>query len=256
MKIATWNVNSLRMRLDAVISWLESVAPDVVCLQEIKCTDEDFPQAAFEKAGWHTAFCGQKSYNGVAIIARGEIKDVITHLPTFKKDPQARYIEAVVDDIRIASIYVPNGNPVDSDKLPYKVSWLTQLHAHAQKLLMREEAFVLAGDYNIIPSAADVWDEAGWLDDALYRPEIKALWRKLLWLGLTDALASAHDGEENYTFWDYQKGAWAKNHGIRIDHVLLSPLAADRLTGAGVDKNMRGQEKPSDHAPVWVELEA
>ncbi len=253
-RIASWNVNSLRMRLDHVMAWLSKNQPDILCLQETKCTDEDFPQSAFAKEGWQVAFHGQKSYNGVAIIARAEIKNVTTHLPKLKKDPQARYIEAVVNDIRVASIYVPNGNPVDSDKLPYKISWLEKLHAHAQDLLAREDKFVLAGDYNIIPSADDVWDDQGWQNDALYLPEIKAAWRRLLWLGLTDALAATHDGEENYTFWDYQKGAWPKNHGIRIDHILLSPAAADQLTGASIDKNMRGQEKPSDHVPVWVEL--
>ena len=254
MKIASWNVNSLKMRLAHVLRWLEHHQPDLLCLQETKCADDAFPRQAIEKAGWHVLYHGQKTYNGVAIISKQAGELVQTKLPAMKKDAQARYIEALFGGVRVICLYAPNGNPIESDKFPYKLKWLEALEARARALLAAEEKIILLGDFNIIPEAADVWDESVWLDDALYHPEARAAFRKLRWLGFTDAIAACLQGQEGYTFWNYQRGAWAKNHGIRIDHILLSPQAADCLVAAGIDRDQRGREKPSDHVPVWVEL--
>jgi exodeoxyribonuclease-3 len=258
MKLATWNVNSIKARTDAVTAWLKEAEPDVVCLQELKCTDDAFPAEPFEALGYNCAVHGQKTYNGVAILSKRPMEDVSPRLPGGDGDEQARYIEAVIPVktgvVRVASIYAPNGNPVNSDKFPYKLEWLKRLKAHAAKLLKLEEPLALMGDFNVIPTPDDVWDPKVWENDALYQPESRAALRAIEYLGFTDAFRACHAETHQYTFWDYQGGAWAKDHGIRIDHILLSPQAADRLKACGIDKKVRAGEKPSDHVPVWCEL--
>lgn len=259
MKIATWNVNSIKVRKDLCLKWLEEAAPDIACLQEIKCIDENFPTEAFEDAGYNVALHGQKTYNGVALLSKFPFDEVTRGLPGGEDDDQARYLEAVIstDDgaLRVASIYLPNGNPVDGPKYPYKLDWMARLEAHARECLSYEEKLVLAGDYNVIPTAEDVHDPEGWWGDALYREETLQAFRSLLNLGLTEAFRACHYQSHQYSFWDYQRGAWQKDHGIRIDHLLLSPQAADRLKACEIDRYTRGWEKPSDHAPVWIELD-
>ena len=259
LKIATWNINGIKARLPAVLEWLDEARPDIVCLQEIKSVDENFPGPAIEDLGYNVATHGQKGFNGVAILSRLPLEDVTPRLPGDRNDAQARYLEATVSTrtgiLRLASIYLPNGNPVDSDKYAYKLGWMERLEAHAAKRLGLEEAFALCGDYNAIPGAGDVHDPQGWEGDALFRPQTRKRFRALSHLGLTDAITAVNPRKGQYTFWDFQRGAWARNHGIRIDHILLSPQAADRLRSAGIDKKMRGREKPSDHVPVWAELE-
>ncbi len=259
MLIATWNVNSVKQRLDHLLDFLSGSAPDVVCLQEIKCVDEAFPTAEIEALGYNVAVHGQKGFNGVAILSKLPLEDVTPRLPGDEEDVQSRYLEAVVSTrtgaVRVASIYLPNGNPVATDKFPYKLAWLERLTRHATGLLAYEEPLVLAGDYNVIPDARDVYDAAAWLDDALYRPETRSAFRRLLGVGFTDALRACDDRSGLYTFWDYQAGAWQRNKGIRIDHLLLSPQAADRLTGVEIHKGTRALEKPSDHVPVSVTLD-
>ncbi|MGI9405353.1 MAG: exodeoxyribonuclease III [Hyphomicrobiaceae bacterium] len=259
MKIATWNINGVKARLETVKTWLKEANPDVACLQEIKSVTEAFPSGDFEELGYNVAVHGQKSFNGVAIFSKKPFDEIITGLPGDKTDEQARYIEAVIPAdtgiVRIASIYLPNGNPVDSEKYPYKLQWMERLRAHAAALLLLEEPLVLAGDYNVIPEARDVHDPEGWSGDALFHPETHKEFRSLLNLGLTDAFRAANALDHQYTFWDYQKGAWQKNHGIRIDHMLLSPQAADHMTGCYIMKETRGWEKPSDHVPVVLELD-
>jgi len=258
MKLATWNVNSIKARTDAVTAWLKEAEPDVVCLQEIKCTDDTFPAEPFEALGYNCAVHGQKTYNGVAILSKRPLEDVSPRLPGGDGDAHARYIEAVIPVktgvVRVASIYAPNGNPVNSDKFPYKLEWLKRLKTHAAKLLTLEEPLALMGDFNVIPTPDDVWDPKVWENDALYQPESRAGLRAIEYLGFTDAFRACHAETHQYTFWDYQGGAWAKDHGIRIDHILLSPQAADRLKACGIDKTVRAREKPSDHVPVWCEL--
>ena len=260
MKIATFNVNSIKARLPNLTTWLQEAAPDIVCLQELKCVDDAFPRSEIEGLGYNVAVHGQKTYNGVAILSKLPLEDVTKGLPGGTEDEQARYIEAVVstDDaaIRVSSIYLPNGNPVDTDKFEYKLHWMDRLIDHAHRLLSYEEVLVLAGDYNVIPTADDVHDPDAWADDALFRPETRAKFRELINLGLTDAFRACHTEAHRYTFWDYQAGAWAKDNGLRIDHLLLSPQATDRLTACDIDRNVRGREKPSDHVPVWVELDS
>lgn len=265
MKIATFNVNSINARLPRIVEWFDSAKPDIAVLQEIKCIDEKFPAAEFEDRGYNVAVHGQKTYNGVAFLSKHPIDDVMCGLPYLNEkgeenDEQARYIEALVmpeDEapIRVGGLYLPNGNPAPGPKYDYKLGWMDRLHAHAQRLLGQEEAFVLAGDYNVIPQTEDVHDPEGWWGDALYREETHAKFRALLNLGLTDALRQIDPVGIRYTFWDYQRGSWQKDHGIRIDHLLLSPQAADRLKDAGVDRMERDKEKPSDHVPVWIEVE-
>ena len=255
MRIATWNVNSLKARLPNVLSWLETAKPDVVCLQEIKCQTPDFPYADLLAAGWHAAVHGQKSYNGVAILARKPVEEIRIGFADDLPEAQSRYIEATVDGIRIASIYLPNGNPVGTEKYPYKLGWMDALHRHTQGLLIGEQPFVLAGDYNICPTDDDVYDPVGWREDALCRPESRAKFHALLNLGLTEAFRLFHPDEPHrYSFWDYQQGRWFRDEGLRIDHFLLSPQASDRCTGCDIDKNPRGQEKASDHTPVWCDI--
>ena len=257
-KIATWNVNSVKARLPNVLDWLKAEAPDVVCLQEIKCMTDAFPRLEFEDAGYSCAVHGQKTYNGVAILARGNIEDVREGLPGMEGDEQARYIEAVVDIgermARVASIYLPNGNPVDTEKFTYKLRWMDALGAHARDLLALEEPVVLAGDYNVIPEDGDVFDPDGWRADALFRMEVRRKFRALLNLGYTEAYRTLHKEIGRYTFWDYQAGAWQKGFGLRIDHLLLSPQATDLLAACDIDKGPRGKPKASDHTPIWCEL--
>ena len=254
MKIATWNVNSIRARLPRVLEWLAEAAPDVALLQEIKTVGEDFPGLEIGDLGYNVAVCGQKTYNGVAILAKRPIEDVIAVLPGDDDDDQARYIEAVVGDVRVASIYLPNGNPVDSAKFPYKLDWMDRLHERVRALLAFEEAVVLGGDYNVAPTDDDVFDPDAWADDALCRPQSRARFRAILYLGLTEAYRALHADAGAYTFWDYQKGRWQRDEGLRIDHLLLSPQAADRLEACDIDRGPRGKEKASDHTPVWCEL--
>ena len=258
MRIATWNINSVRQRLDHLLGYLRDSAPDILCLQEIKCLDEAFPRMDIEAMGYNVETYGQKTFNGVAILSKFPLEDVQRGLPGNEADEQARYIEAVVSTkggaLRVASIYLPNGNPVDTDKYPYKLRWMAHLQAHAKRLLALEEPLVLAGDYNVIPQARDCYDPKVWANDALFLPQTRASFQSLLNLGLTDAVRACNDTDKTYTFWDYQAGAWPKNLGIRIDHLLLSPQAADMLQSAHIDKNMRALEKPSDHVPVRIDL--
>jgi exodeoxyribonuclease-3 len=256
MLIATWNVNSVKARLETVIAWLKEASPDVVCFQELKCEDKAFPAQAFEELGYNLAVHGQKTYNGVAILSKLPFDEVRTRLPGDDGDEQARYVEAVVSGIRIASIYLPNGNPVASEKYAYKLSWMDRLIAHAKGLLAHEEPFVLAGDYNVIPQAIDARNPADWVNDALFLPPTLAKFRELINLGLTEAVRTLDPEPGLYTFWDYQAGAWQKNNGIRIDHLLLSPQAADRLQSTRIDKHVRAWEKPSDHVPVLAQFAA
>ena len=262
MRIATWNVNSVRQRLPHLIDYLAKAAPDVLCLQELKCVDESFPRAEVEAAGYHAIVHGQKGFNGVAILTRGELApaeaDVAFRLPGDESDAQARYVEAVVRDpggpVRVASLYLPNGNPPDTDKYPYKLGFMDRLARRAAALLAAEECFVLAGDYNVIPEPRDVYDAEAWLGDALFLPETRRRFRALLNLGLTEAVRATTDAAGLYSFWDYQAGAWQRDRGIRIDHLLLSPRAADRLRSATIDRHLRAADKPSDHVPVRIDL--
>ena len=259
MRIATWNVNSIRQRMENLRAWLQERQPDVVCLQETKITDDAFPRSEIEDLGYNLAVHGQKTFNGVALLSKYPFETVTNGLPGDPTDDHARFIEAVVSHpagtVRVASIYLPNGNPVASDKYPYKMNWMDRLYHYVSERLKLEEDLVLAGDYNVIPAPDDVHDPAAWAEDALFRPPTREKFRALTHLGLTDAIRAASDAKGLYTFWDYQAGAWQKNNGIRIDHLLLSPRAADRLSAAGIDKYVRNWEKPSDHVPVWIDLD-
>ena len=258
MKIATWNVNSIKARLPNLLEWLRSAEPDVLLLQETKTVAENFPALEIEELGYNCAVVGQKSYNGVAILSKYPLDDVIDRLPGDDGDEQARYVEAWVDagesGLRVASIYLPNGNPVDSEKYPYKLAWMDRLRHHAADLLQSEEAVVLGGDYNVIPAAADVHDPAAWASDALFRLDTRKRFRAILALGYTEAFRALHAEAGRYSFWDYQRRAFESDHGIRIDHLLLSPQAADRLAACDIDPVPRGKTKASDHTPVWCAL--
>ena len=260
MKIATWNINGVKARLESALAWLDEAAPDVVCLQEIKSVDEGFPREMFEEKGYAVETHGQKGFNGVAILSKLPLEDVTRGLPGDEHDHQARFIEATVigakTAVRVASLYLPNGNPVGTDKFDYKLAWMRRLHAHARTLLAAEMPLVLAGDYNVIPEPIDAKRPAAWVDDALFQPQSRAAFRALAGLGLTDAVRAVEPAKGVFTFWDYQAGCWHRDDGIRIDHLMLSPQAADRLGGVGIDRDTRGREKPSDHVPVWVELDA
>ena len=257
MRIATWNVNSVRQRLEHLLRYLREAEPDVLCLQELKCTEDAFPRAEVEAAGYNTYMVGQKTFNGVAILSKTPA-EVTYGLPGDDSDIQARYVEAVVTHgtgvVRVASIYLPNGNPVGTDKYSYKLAWIERLLRHTRGLLALEEPLVLAGDYNVIPEPRDAKDPDAWRNDALFLPQTRDAFRRLLNLGLTDALRATTDEAGVYTFWDYQAGAWQRNNGIRIDHLLLSPQASDRLQSVIVDQHVRGWEKPSDHVPVRIDL--
>ena len=259
MKIATFNINGIKARAEALPAWLDEAQPDVILLQEIKSVDEAFPRALFEERGYNVETHGQKSFNGVAILSKHPLEDVRRGLPGDPEDEQARWIEATVvgekDAVRICGLYLPNGNPAPGPKFDYKLAWMARLEAHARQLLAEEQPFLMAGDYNIIPQAEDAAKPDSWREDALFRPESRAAWRNLLNLGLTEAFRARTQGPGHYSFWDYQAGAWNRNNGIRIDHFLLSPACADMLRDCQIDKDVRGRDKPSDHVPVWVELD-
>jgi exodeoxyribonuclease III len=254
LAIATWNVNSVRQRIEHLLRWLQDKQPDVVCLQEIKTVDDTFPTLEIEALGYHVAVHGQKTFNGVALLSKHRLEDVRRGLPGDPADEQARYIEATVSVdngvFRVASIYLPNGNPTPGDKYDYKLRWMERLRLHAAELLKLEEPLVLAGDYNVIPAVEDCFDPKVWANDALFLPETRAAFQRLTALGLTEAVRATTDAAKLYTFWDYQAGAWQRNNGIRIDHLLLSPQAADRLIETVIDKDERDRDKPSDHVPV------
>ncbi len=254
MLVASWNVNSITARLPNVLDWLKKNAPDVVLLQELKCMEEKFPAMELKAAGYESAVHGQKTYNGVAILSKHKIEDVKKALPGDDKDEQSRYIEATIKGVRVASIYLPNGNPVDSEKYPYKLKWFDRLIDHARTLLAEETPVLLGGDYNVIPEARDCHDPAAWQEDALFRLDSRKKLRTLLNLGFTDCFRVFNKKDHQYTFWDYQAGAWQKNNGIRIDHFLASPQAADRLQACTIDSDPRGKEKASDHTPIIVEI--
>ena len=256
MRIATWNVNSMKARLHHVLDYCKGGHTDVILAQELKLTDENFPVDAFAEIGWNVATHGQKTYNGVAILSPHEITDITRGLEGEEEDDQARYIEATIDGYRVASIYLPNGNPRPGPKFDYKLRWMERLYKRAADLIKSEQPVILGGDYNVIPQAIDCYDENAWIDDALYHPDSRAAFFRMLNLGYCDALRACHPVGERYSFWDYQAGAWPKNNGIRIDHLLLSPEAANHLQDAAVDKGPRGLEKASDHTPVWCSLRA
>jgi exodeoxyribonuclease-3 len=257
MKIASWNINGIKARIDAATTWLKSASPDIACLQEIKCMDEAFPAQSFEDLGYNVAVHGQKGFNGVALLSKLPLDDAMPGLPGDEEDVQARYLEAVISVpsgvLRLLNIYLPNGNG-SPEKFAYKLAWMARLKERVRTLLTFEEPFVVAGDFNVIPAPEDVYNPDAWMDDALFRPETRAHFQALLNLGLTDAFRACHDEPHRFTFWDYQAGAWQKNHGLRIDHLLLSPQAADRLQACEIDANPRSWEKPSDHVPIVVEL--
>ncbi len=258
MRIATWNVNSIKQRLDNVVTWLSARQPDILCLQETKCVDEAFPREAFESLGYNVAIHGQKGFNGVALLSKLPLDEITPGLTGNDSDGQARFLEALVSTgtgvVRVACLYLPNGNPPETDKYQYKINWMNRLLAYSHERLPLEEPLILAGDFNIIPTEADVADPAAWTMDALFLPQTRQKFRALANLGLTDAVRAVSDAPGLYTFWDYQAGAWQKNKGIRIDHLLLSPQAADQLTGVGIDRHVRAWERPSDHVPVFIDL--
>jgi exodeoxyribonuclease-3 len=259
MRIATWNVNSIKQRLDHLATFAKSADPDVICLQELKCVDEAFPRAEVEALGYNVVTHGQKAYNGVAILSKRPLEDVRRGLPGDESDEQARYLEGVISTstgaVRVASIYLPNGNPIGTPKFDYKLAWMDRLRAHAKSLLALEEPLVLCGDYNVIPEPKDALDPAAWTNDALFQPESRARFRELLNLGFLDAVGACSDQPGLYSFWDYQAGAFQRNNGIRIDHLLLSSQAQDKLRTASIRKEVRGWDKPSDHVPVMVDLD-
>ena len=256
MRIATYNVNGIKARLPRLIEWLDETAPDVVCLQELKSSDETLPIADIEATGYRGVWHGQKGFNGVAILSRGELPvETQKGLEGEPEDEHSRYIEADVMGVRVASIYLPNGNPQPGPKFDFKLRWFERLHKHAVELLALEIPLILAGDYNVIPTDADIANPRAMLDDALMQPESRAAFRRLAALGLTDALRARQPTGPLWTYWDYQAGGWQRDAGFRIDHLMLSPEAADRLVNAGVDKEHRGREKASDHAATWIELD-
>jgi len=259
LKIATFNINGIKARLPALLEWLGEVQPDVALLQEIKSVDENFPRLKIEELGYNIETHGQKSFNGIAVLSKRPIEEVTRGLPGDDSDEQARWIEAVVmgerDAVRLCGLYLPNGNPAPGPKYDYKLAWMERLEARARDLLTAEEIAVMAGDYNVIPERRDAERPDAWIDDALFLPETRRAWRRIVNLGFSDALRETTQSGGVYTFWDYQRGAWERNDGIRIDHALVTPQAADRLVAAGVDANVRGREKPSDHVPVWIELD-
>ena len=254
MKIASWNVNSVKARLPHLLGFIEDSQPDVVCLQETKCLTADFPMLEAKALGYHVEAIGQRAYNGVALLSKLPPSEIVCGLPGNAEDEQPRYIEASFGGVRVASVYLPNGNPVDTDKFAYKLGWMERLANHTRELLRREIPFVLAGDYNICPTDDDVYDPVAFRDDALCRIEARARFRALLYLGLTDAYRVFHREPHRYTFWDYQAGRWHRDEGLRIDHLLLSPQAADRIAACDIDKKPRAKDRASDHTPIWCEL--
>jgi exodeoxyribonuclease-3 len=256
VKLASYNINGIRARMPRLLEWLDREKPDIVCLQELKCADEALPIADIEGAGYGAVWHGQKGFNGVAILAKGDSPDLRrVGLPGDPDDTHSRYIEAEANGVIIGSLYLPNGNPIGTEKFDYKLNWMERLSAHARALLAEERPVVLAGDWNVVPEDRDVFSARATANDAVMQPETRAAWRQLLHQGWTDALRALHPREEKlYTFWDYTAGCWQRDLGFRLDHLLCSPEAADRLQSAGVDKWARGEENASDHAPAWVEL--
>ncbi|MET0244471.1 MAG: exodeoxyribonuclease III [Flavitalea sp.] len=255
MKIATYNVNGVNGRLPVLLKWLKQAAPDVVCLQELKAPQEKFPEKAIRDAGYHAIWHGQKSWNGVAILSKyGPPQELRKTLPGDEEDMHSRYIEAIINDIVICCLYLPNGNPAPGPKFDYKLAWFKRLIAHARKLYKQDLPVIIAGDYNVMPTELDVYKPERWVDDALFRPEVRKAFASLLKQGWTDAVRHLHPDEVIYTFWDYFRNAYGRNAGLRLDHFLLSPHILQRLKKCGVDKEVRGWEKTSDHAPVWIIL--
>ena len=258
MKIATWNINGIKARIENLLIWLKESSPDIACLQEIKSVDADFPRLEIEALGYHVETHGQKGFNGVALLSKSSPLEIMRGLPGDENDIQSRYIEGVYavsnGVIRVGCLYLPNGNPLGTEKFPYKLGWMERLIAHARQRLQLEEMFVLAGDYNVILEPKDCFNPKAWEGDALFQPESRQALRRLQALGLTDAIRATTDADKVYTFWDYQAGAWQKNNGIRIDHLLLSPEAANQMQSAGIEKHVRAWEKPSDHVPVVAYL--
>jgi exodeoxyribonuclease-3 len=258
MKIVTWNINGVKARIEVLTTWLQESDPDIVCLQEIKSVDESFPRFELEALGYHVETHGQKGFNGVAILSKKSPEEVTRGLPGDEADEQARFIEAVFStekgSIRVVSLYLPNGNPINTEKFPYKLRWMARLERWAEDRLALEEPLILAGDYNVIPESIDARNPEAWVNDALFQPATRQAFRRLENLGFTDAVRSVTDGAGTYTFWDYQAGAWQKNNGIRIDHLMLSPEAANLLESASIEKHVRAWEKPSDHVPVAISI--
>jgi exodeoxyribonuclease-3 len=259
MKIATFNINGIKARTEALLAWLDEAQPDVTVLQEIKSPDEAFPREIFEDRGLNVVIHGQKSFNGVAILSRLPLEDVTRGLPGDEADEQARWIEATVVGsraVRVCGLYLPNGNPAPGPKYDYKLGWMERLRTRAKALLKNEEPAVILGDFNVIPQAEDAHRPQDWLTDALYLPETRDAFRRILNLGFTDAFRAVNQSPAQYTFWDFQRGAWQRNDGIRIDHLLLTPQCADLLQSVGIDKHVRGLDRPSDHVPVWMKIDA
>lgn len=259
MKIATWNINGVKARIETVLAWLDAARPEVALLQEIKSVDEGFPRELFEERGYRVETHGQKGFNGVAILSRLPLEDVARGLPGDPEDEQARWIEATVVGeraVRVVALYLPNGNPAPGPKFDYKLGWMARMQARVGALMALEMPLVLGGDYNVIPQVEDAKRPEAWRADALFRPESRAAFRRLMHLGLTEAFRTVTPGPGHFSFWDYQAGAWDRDDGIRIDHHLLSPQAADLMQGCWIEKDVRGREKPSDHVPVWLDLAA
>ena len=259
MKIASFNINGILARHDALLDWLKDAQPDVACLQETKKIDAEFPRDAFEALGYRVELHGMKSFNGVAILSKLPLEDITRRLPGDDDDAQTRWIEATVigrRPIRVTCLYLPNGNPAPGPKYDYKLAWMARMRNRVMALLASEDPLVFCGDYNIIPQAIDAANPKDWLTDALYLPESRAAYQRIVNLGMTEAFRSRDPRPGQYSFWDFQRGAWERNNGIRIDHHLLSPQAADLLVDAGIDKAVRGRDRPSDHVPAWIELDA
>ena len=258
VKIASFNINGIKARANALMTWLREAQPDVALLQEIKSVSENFPSDLFKDLGYNVAVNGQKSFNGVAILSKLPIEDIVTRLPGDSEDDQARWLEVTIvgnQAIRMCNLYLPNGNPTPGPKYDYKLSWMRRLHEKAKELIDSEIPAFMAGDYNIIPQAEDAANIGAWEQDALFLPESRTEFRKILNLGFTDAFRAKHNGSGHYSFWDYQAGAWDRDDGIRIDHFLLTPQCADLLKNCQIDKHIRSREKPSDHVPIWIELD-
>ena len=258
VKIASFNINGIKARANALMTWLREAQPDVALLQEIKSVSENFPSDLFKDLGYNLAVNGQKSFNGVAILSKLPIEDIVTRLPGDSEDDQARWLEVTIvgnQAIRMCNLYLPNGNPTPGPKYDYKLSWMRRLHEKAKELIDSEIPAFMAGDYNIIPQAEDAANIGAWEQDALFLPESRTEFRKILNLGFTDAFRAKHNGSGHYSFWDYQAGAWDRDDGIRIDHFLLTPQCADLLKNCQIDKHIRSREKPSDHVPIWIELD-
>lgn len=255
MRIATYNVNGVNGRLPVLLRWLQETTPDIVCLQELKAPQEKFPEQAIAKLGYNALWHGQKSWNGVAILTKGaDITEIRKVLPGDTEDTHSRYIEAEVNGLIIGCLYLPNGNPAPGPKFDYKLKWFERLQVHAAELMESKKPVILTGDYNVMPTELDVYKPEKWVNDALFRPETRDAFQKLMSQGWTDAIRTLYPDEKIYTFWDYFRNAYGRDAGLRIDHFLLSPKVAKKLTAAGVDKHVRGWEKTSDHAPVWIEL--